>query len=137
MAQYTTDLECYEWVTLLGSYGSKWTSTSADGTEFSLRSWYVFILRNIIYCRNLIASYTATSTDVERAFLHGGLTVSKMRHSLSDESTRAASVLGAWCSLPGAIPRNEIMDAFKDKSKWPKNNNVPSESSNGVDIVIV
>ena len=86
---------------------------------------------------NLIASYTATSTDVERAFSHGGLTVSKMRHLLSDESTRAASVLGAWRSLPGAIPRNEIMDAFKDKSKWPKNNNVPSESSNGVDIVIV
>ena len=86
---------------------------------------------------NLIASYTATSTDVERAFSHGGLTVSKMRHSLSDESTRAASVLGAWCSLPGVIPRNEIMDAFKDKSKRPKNNNVPSESSNGVDIVIV
>ena len=46
---------------------------------------------------------TATSTDVERAFSHGGPTVSKMRHSLSDESTRAASVLGAWCDLPGAV----------------------------------
>ena len=42
---------------------------------------------------------TATSTDVERAFSHGGLTVSKMRHSLSDESMQAASVLGAWCDL--------------------------------------
>ena len=36
----------------------------------------------------------ATSTDVERAFSKGGLTVSKMRHSLyRDESTQAACVL--------------------------------------------
>lgn len=62
----------------------------------------------------------ASSTDVERAFSHGGLTVSKMRHSLSDESTRAATVVGAWCSLPGAIPKNEIITAFKEKSKRRK-----------------
>ena len=49
-----------------------------------------------------------------------------MRHSLSDETTRAASVLGAWCDLPGAIPREEIMEVFKEKSKRPKGNNVPS-----------
>ena len=48
--------------------------------------------------------YTATSTDTERAFSRGGLTVSKMRHSLSDQSTRTATVLGAWCDLPGAVP---------------------------------
>jgi len=47
-----------------------------------------------------------------------------MRHSLSDESTRAASVLGAWCDLPGAVPRDEIVAIFKDKGKQPKNNNV-------------
>ncbi|KIM78749.1 hypothetical protein PILCRDRAFT_75126, partial [Piloderma croceum F 1598] len=41
----------------------------------------------------------ATSTDVEHAFSCGGLTVSKMHHSLSDQSTHAASVLGAWCDL--------------------------------------
>jgi hypothetical protein len=62
----------------------------------------------------------ATSTDVERAFLRGGLTVSKMRHSLSDESTRAATVLSSWCHFPPAIPHNDIIANFRDKSKRPK-----------------
>lgn len=43
-----------------------------------------------------------------------------MRHSLSDESTRAASVLGSWCDFPGIIPRDEIVDIFKNKSKQSK-----------------
>jgi hypothetical protein len=73
----------------------------------------------------------ATSTDVEHAFSCGGLTVSKMRHSLSDESTRAASVLGKWCDLPRAVPRDEIMAIFKDKGKRPKNNNVSAVSLEG------
>jgi hypothetical protein len=64
---------------------------------------------------------SATSTDVERAFSRGVLTVSKMRHSLSDESTRAASVLGSWWHhLPDAIPVNDIIAEFKEKSKRPK-----------------
>jgi hypothetical protein len=50
-----------------------------------------------------------------------------MHHSLSDESTRAASVLGAWCDLPGAVPCDEIMAVFKEKSKRPKNNNISVE----------
>lgn len=58
----------------------------------------------------------ATSTDVERAFSRGGLTVSKMRHSLSDESTRAATVLGSWCTFPDLVPCGEIVSIFKDKS---------------------
>jgi hypothetical protein len=62
----------------------------------------------------------ATSTDVEHAFSRGGLTVSKMRHSLSDESVSAATVLGSWCQFPGAIPWDEIEAAFRDKSKRPK-----------------
>jgi hypothetical protein len=64
----------------------------------------------------------ATSTDVEHAFSCGGLTVSKMRHSLSDESTRAATVLSSWCKFPSAIPHDEIISTFKDKSKRPKGN---------------
>jgi len=78
----------------------------------------------------------ATSTDVERAFSCGGLTVSKMRHKLSDESTCAASVLGAWCDLPGAVPQDEIIATFKDKSKRPKNNNVSVVSSKGGDVLV-
>jgi len=65
-------------------------------------------------------SIPATSTDVERAFSQGGLTVSKMRHSLFDESTRVAAVIGSWYDFPGTIPREEIMEAFKDKSKRGK-----------------
>ena len=67
--------------------------------------------------------YVATSTDVECAFSRGGLTVSKMRHSLSDESARAASMVDTWCDLPGAIPPDEIITTFRDKNKWPKYNN--------------
>jgi len=62
----------------------------------------------------------ATSTDVERAFSRGGLTVSKMCHSLSNESVCAAMVLGSWCQFPDAIPWDEIEVAFRDKSKCPK-----------------
>ena len=74
---------------------------------------------------------TATSTDIERAFSCGGLTVSKMCHSLSDESTWAVSVLGAWCDPPGAVLQDEVMAVFKVKSKWLKNNNVLEVSLEG------
>ena len=64
--------------------------------------------------------HVATSTDVERSFSRGGLTVSKMRHFLSDESTRAATVLSSWCDFPSAIPREDIITAFREKSRRPK-----------------
>ena len=64
--------------------------------------------------------FKASSTDVERAFSNGGLTVSKFRHALSDESTRAQSVLSSWFELPGAIPHKEIIEKFKEKSKHLK-----------------
>ena len=79
----------------------------------------------------------ATSTDVERAFSQGGLTVSKMRHSLTDESTRAATVLGSWCDFPSAIPRDDIIVSFRDKSKRPKVKGkevVDAEDSTGIVI---
>jgi hypothetical protein len=43
-----------------------------------------------------------------------------MQHSLSDESTCAASVLGSWFDLPDVIPCAEIVQVFKDKSKCLK-----------------
>jgi len=46
--------------------------------------------------------------------------VSKMRHSLSDESVHAASVLGSWCNIPGIVPHAEIMEVFKNKLKQSK-----------------
>lgn len=43
--------------------------------------------------------------------------MSKMRHSLSDESTRAATAIGSWMDLPYAIPQAQIVQEFKDKSR--------------------
>ena len=60
----------------------------------------------------------ATSTDVERAFSQGGLTVSTMRHSLLEDSTCAAAVLGSWVDCPvELVPRKHIMSVLKDKAK--------------------
>ncbi|KAF8573838.1 hypothetical protein K439DRAFT_1317841, partial [Ramaria rubella] len=51
----------------------------------------------------------ATSTDTERAFSGDGLMVSRMCHSLSDESTHAASILLLWVAVGGVIPEEVII----------------------------
>lgn len=56
----------------------------------------------------------ATSVDVERMFSHAGLTVTKHRHNLSDESTRAAVVLGSWFKK-GLVPETDLVKFFNDK----------------------
>lgn len=46
-----------------------------------------------------------------------------MRHSLSDKSTRVATVLGSWLEAPeslGIVPFHEIVQTFKSKSKRSK-----------------
>lgn len=65
-------------------------------------------------------STPAASTDVERAFSRGGLTVSKRRHSLNDESTRAATVLSSWATVDGVIPEREILELLREKNKRSK-----------------
>ena len=45
----------------------------------------------------------------------GGLTVSKLRQMLSDESTRVSTVLNAWSGIPGLIPENDIIKVIKEK----------------------
>ena len=51
---------------------------------------------NIASCIGLMLSFTATSTDAECAFSRGGLTVSRLRHSLGDASIRVSALLGSW-----------------------------------------
>ncbi|KAF8573358.1 hypothetical protein K439DRAFT_1316224, partial [Ramaria rubella] len=51
----------------------------------------------------------ATSTDTERAFSGGRLTVSRMRPSLSNKSTHTATVLASWASVDGTKPEVEII----------------------------
>ena len=62
----------------------------------------------------------AALTDVERAFFRSSLTVSKHRHSLNDESTRAATVVSFWVAIPGLLPELKIIKMFGDKSKRSK-----------------
>jgi hypothetical protein len=73
---------------------------------------------------SLLNIFLASSTDVERAFSSGGLTVSKMCHLLSDKSVRAATVLGSWSEIPGLIPAEKIAALFNSKSKCSKGKEV-------------
>jgi hypothetical protein len=56
-------------------------------------------------------------TDVEYAFSCGGLIVSKIYYSLSNQLVQAATVISSWISLSALIPEDEIMKAFNEKSK--------------------
>ena len=76
--------------------------------------------------------YLASSCDVERGFSRGGLTVSKLRHRLSDESTRASTVLHAWSEIPGLIPESEIIQVFQDKS-----HRLNTENESGKEIISI
>ncbi|TFK79869.1 hypothetical protein K466DRAFT_579083 [Polyporus arcularius HHB13444] len=64
-------------------------------------------------------SAPATSVDAERSFSRGGLVVSKLRHNLSDESTRAATVLNSWMQIPGLVPKQSIVQTFKTGDLQP------------------
>lgn len=66
---------------------------------------------------------TAASTDLETGFSRGGLTVSKLRHSLSDQSVRAATIIGSWLRLgiPGVLDEAELLENLRDKRKRPNN----------------
>ena len=54
----------------------------------------------------------------------------------SDESAHAASVLGSWAELEGAIPKDLILQLFKDKGKRPKNKKRTDELEH-VDVITV
>ena len=80
--------------------------------------------------------YLASSCDVKRGFSRGGLTVSKLWHGLSNESTCAFTVLHAWSEIPGLIPEGEIIQVFKDKSHC-LNTEVEFEKEIDNDITVV
>ena len=46
--------------------------------------------------------------------------MTKLRHNLLDESTRAATVLHSWSQIPGFILESEIIQMFVAKSQRPK-----------------
>jgi hypothetical protein len=122
------------WATILKRNGGQQRPTLKNGPEFLVSTGYVLYLPNFYI---FLICTLATSTDVERAFSWDGLTVSKMRHSLSDESTWAAAVLGSWCTFPGAVPHEEIMRVFKEKSKSDKGKEMVWEGAQDTGIEIV
>ncbi|KAK7685245.1 hypothetical protein QCA50_011608 [Cerrena zonata] len=71
-------------------------------------------------------SAPAASTDVERAFSCGGLTVSKRRHALSDQSVHCGTVFGLWAGVPGLIQENNIVSSMKERNKRTKVTKVPN-----------
>ena len=67
--------------------------------------------------------------EVERSFSHGGMTVSKRRHNLSDDSTRAAAVLSNWMTVPNLVPEQTIVELFRSKKKRTKKVSVPADQT--------
>ena len=55
---------------------------------------------------------SATSTDVERLFSHGGAQVSKRRHNLSFETLRCLMVLRSWFEA-GLVPVERVLEYFR------------------------
>lgn len=62
--------------------------------------------------------------------------MTKLRHNLSDESTRAATILHSWGSMGDLIPESEIIRAFADKSKRGKSSSTTTVnvSNNSIDV---
>ncbi|KAF5317564.1 hypothetical protein D9619_013219 [Psilocybe cf. subviscida] len=96
----------------------------------ALEEWLVSPV--VVTAADPITYWSATSTDVERAFSRGGLTVSKLRHSLSDKSVRSATVLGTWCEKEGLVPVSDIINIFGEK----RNRMKKRKAGDAVDDVI-
>lgn len=76
-------------------------------------------------------SIIAASTDAERAFSRGGLTVSKYRHSLTDESVRASTLLGSWANIPELVPEGDAIAKLKSISRKKEPTSEPSATASG------
>jgi hypothetical protein len=117
-----------------------WSAMDAAGHPLARMSLdFLSVPRMLsVLCRlRHLQSQLAASTDVERAFSCGGLTVSKMCHSLKDESVRAATLVGSWVSFPGVILHDELVKTLDEKSKRPKGKGVAPTGpvERGQDIV--
>ena len=63
---------------------------------------------------------TATSVEAERAFSRGRLTVSRLRHSLSDASVRGSTLLGSWASISTLVPEPDLVTLIRELSEKVK-----------------
>jgi hypothetical protein len=50
-----------------------------------------------------------------------------LRHSLSESSTRAATILGSWAEVPDLIPEQEMIENIRAKRfRWAKDDDISS-----------
>lgn len=61
----------------------------------------------------LITPSIATSTDTECTFSRGHLTVSRLRHSLGEDSVRAGTVVGSWAGIPAILREDDLANIMK------------------------
>ena len=66
--------------------------------------------------------------DAEQAFLRGRLTVSRLRHSLSDQTVRASTVLGSWAWHADLVPEDVSVSLLRQKEKG-KDKVIPTDSA--------
>ena len=78
-----------------------------------------------------------SSCNVEHGFSHGGLTVTKLRHALSDDSTRASTILHAWSQIPGLIPEADIIELFKDKCRRLKGKGKQGKTTKDTESIVI
>jgi len=52
-----------------------------------------------------------------------------MRHSLSDDSTRAPIILGSWAKVDGLLPEADILKLLKNRTLPTSNFAVAKESN--------
>jgi hypothetical protein len=90
-----------------------------DGVGFPVCTRYVLSLLSTEYYPERDQQHPQ---QISKEPFQGGLTVSKMRHNLSDASVRSGTVLGSWSKFPGLIPQSKLAGIFNNKHKRPKVN---------------
>lgn len=53
-------------------------------------------------------------------FSCGRLTVSRLRHSLADESVRANTVVGSWARIADLLPEADLVEVIRQHSAGKK-----------------
>jgi hypothetical protein len=106
---------------------SYWQAMASNNDPFAQMALDYLSTPGKCFCFMHYIQYTnkpllASSTDVERAFSKGRLNVSRLRHSLSDETTRAATVLGSWADVAGLVLEEDLVANIKNKRfRWGTN----------------
>ena len=78
----------------------------------------------------------ASSCDVEHGFSRGGLTVTKLWHTLSDDSTQASTIPHAWSQIPGLIPEADIIEIFKNKGRCLKGKDKQGKTNKDIESIV-